>query len=108
MLEIKGLDQLQKKLKAFQENAQKLDGQHHVPVTDLLTPAFMTRHTQFATADGLFETSGYKIESEKDLAAIPDDAWDEYIRSISNFSGWQEMISTASQIWVVQKLGFKG
>lgn len=105
MLEIKGLDQFQKKLKTLQNNLQKLDGQHHVPVTELLTPAFVARHTKFSTVDELFEASGYKIESEQDFAAIPDDAWNEYIRSISGFSGWEAMLSKAAESWATKKLG---
>lgn len=106
MLEVKGLDQLQKKLKALQDNVRQLDGRHNVPVNELLTPAFVSRYTKFSTAEDLFEASGYKIESEEDFAAIPDDAWNQYIRSVSNFSGWEAMLSKAAESWAAKKLGF--
>lgn len=105
MLEIKGLEQLQNKLKALQDNAQKLDGQHHVPVTELLTPKFVAEHTSFSTAEELFEASGFTIESAEDFSGIPDDAWDAYIESVSDFEGWEAMLSKASEAWVSKKLG---
>jgi hypothetical protein len=105
MLEIKGLDQLQKKLKSMQDNVQKLGGQHHIPVTELLTPKFLARHTSFSTADELFEASGFKIESAEDFSNIPDDAWDAYIQSVSDFDGWQAMLSKATEAWATHKLG---
>lgn len=50
-----------------------------MPVSELLTSAFVARHTQFVSADELFEQSGFKIESQEDFAAIPDEEWDESI-----------------------------
>lgn len=104
-MKIKGLDEFSKKLDTLAKNAKALDGQHTVSVTDLLTPAFVAKYTRFSNADEMFEASGFRIETSEDFKAIPDDKWDKFIRSISSFQDWQSMLSEASKVWAVRKLG---
>jgi len=104
-MKIKGLEEFSKKLDNLAKNTKALDGQHTVAVTELLTPAFVAEHTRFSNADEMFEASGFKIETSEDFKAIPDDKWDEFIRSISSFQNWQSMLSEASKAWAVKKLG---
>lgn len=106
MFKIDGLDELQQKLDDLAKNAEALDGEHSVPVSELLTDSFIARHTSFASSDAMFEASGFKIETQEDFAAIPDVEWDAFIRSISSFDDWQGMLSAAGQEWAVRKLGF--
>lgn len=63
-------------------------------------------HTQFANAEEMFEASGFSIETQEDFAAIPDDKWDEFIRSISSFPDWHTMLGEASKGWAARQLGF--
>lgn len=104
-MNMRGFDNFRKKLDRLAKNAAALDGQHNVPITELLTPAFVSRHTRFASADELFDQSGFKIENPEDFAAIPDEEWDKYICSVSSFSGWQAMLSKAGEAWATKKLG---
>ena len=106
MLKIEGLDQLQKKLKNIAKKAKELDGEHSVPVSELLTNSFIAKHTTYSTADEMFEASGFKVETQKDFSNIPDTEWDEYIRSNSSFADWQSMLGAATQEWAASKLGF--
>lgn len=105
MFKIEGLDELQNNLKSLADKAQDLDGQHNVPVSELLTSSFLSRHTRFSSTKDLFEASGFKLESSEDLAAIPDDQWDDFIRSISNFENWQAMLGAAVKEWTAKQLG---
>ena len=105
MLKITGLDELAKKLNDLSKKANALDGNHNVPMGELLTPSFISKHTHFATADEMFSASGYKVETQEDFAALPEDKCDEFIRSISSFSDWQTMLGAASKEWVAKKLG---
>ena len=105
-MEIKGLDKFSRKLDDLARRAKTLDGQHSIPLNELLTPYFISRHTHFNNADELFEASGFKVESQDDFAAIPDAEWDEFIRSISSFPNWQEMLEAAVKEWTTKKLGF--
>lgn len=105
-MKIKGLDEFSRKLNDLAKKAEALDGQHSVPVNELLTPSFISKHTRFSSAEEMFEASGFKVESQEDFAAIPDAEWDEYIRSVSSFANWQEMLGAATKEWAAKKLGF--
>lgn len=104
MMKITGLDELTRKLDDLSNKAKALDGQPSVPVADLLTPAFVSEHTRFADMNQMFEASGFKIESQADFAAVPDDKWDEFIRSISSFQDWKEMLAQAGNDWTAKQL----
>lgn len=105
MYKIEGLDELQSKLDDLSKKAEKLDGQHNVPVSELLTDSFVAQHTSFSSVDEMFKASGFKVETQEDFAAIPDIEWDNYIRSVSNFDGWQSMLDAGVQEWAKRKLG---
>jgi len=74
-------------------------------VSELLTDDFVSQHTSFSSVDEMFAASGFKVETQEDFAAIPDAEWDNYIRSISSFDGWQSMLGAAGQEWAKRKLG---
>jgi hypothetical protein len=105
MFNINGLEELQRKLDGLAQKAGALDGQHNVPVSELLTDSFVSQHTSYSSADEMFKASGFKIETQEDFAAIPDADWDNYIRSISSFAGWQSMLVAAGQEWAKRQLG---
>ncbi|MBC3877544.1 hypothetical protein H8K38_06980 [Undibacterium sp. FT79W] len=106
MLKITGLDELTNQLDRMAKGAEELDGTNSVPMAELLSPEFVSSHTKFANADEMFESSGFKIESQDDFSAIPDAEWDEFIRSISSFSDWQSMLGEAASTWAAKRLGF--
>jgi hypothetical protein len=105
-IKMTGLDQLNRRLQDLSKKAAALDGKHTVPLKELLTPAFISKHTRFSSMEEMFEASGFKIETQEDFAAIPDDQWDEFIRSVSSFSDWQAMLQEATKAWTVKQLGF--
>lgn len=104
-MKITGFDELHKKLDQLAKNAQKLNGKHNIPVSELLTPAFVSRHTRFASANELFDNSYLHIKTAEDLRAIPNEKWDAYIRSVSNFDDWHSMLSAATGEWAKKRLG---
>ena len=99
MFKIEGLDELQKKLGDLAKKADALDGKHNIPVAELLTDSFVSQHTSFSSAEKMFKASGFKVETQEDFATIPDADWDNYIRSISSFDNWQNMLGAAGQEW---------
>ena len=105
MFKISGLEELQNKLGDLARKSKELDGQHSVPVSELLTPNFVSQHTSFSSADEMFKASGFNTETQEEFGEIPDDDWDSYIRSISSFDCWQSMLAAAGQEWAKQKLG---
>jgi|ERR1051325_8535534 hypothetical protein len=106
MIEITGLEELQKKLKDLSDRAQELDGEHKVSLSEVLTNSFISKHTAFQSAEAMLEAAGFKVESQEDFEAIPQDKMDAYIRTISKFQNWQEMLGEAAQEWAARRLGF--
>jgi len=102
---INGLNDMQKKLKKMADGARELEGKHQVAMTDLLIPSFLAKHTSIADAQELFDRSGFKIDSAEDFRAIPDDEWDQYISSISDFNTWKEMLQAATAEYAKRKMG---
>jgi hypothetical protein len=105
-VKVKGLDEVSKKLDDLAKKAKTIDGKHNVPIKELLNPTFVSKHTHFSTAEEMFDASGFKLESQEDLAAIPDEKWDDFIRSVSSFGNWQAMLDQAIKDWTAKKLGF--
>ncbi|WP_236804723.1 hypothetical protein [Bacillus cereus] len=104
--EMKGLDKLQKDLKNMEKAAKELEGKQTVPLSVLFNDSFMKKYTKFDNLDELFENSAFEVENDEDFAKIPDAEWDQYIKEVTNFENWQEMMSEAAEIYALKKLGF--
>ena len=84
-IKMNGFDELQRELRDLSRKVAKLNGTHSVPIIELLTPTFVSKHTRFANMEEMFRASGFRLETHEDFTAIPDDEWDEFIRSASSF-----------------------
>jgi len=54
----------------------------------------------------MFKSSGFRIQSREDFAAISTDELDELIRAVSSFSDWRAMLEEAVKLWTAKRLGF--
>lgn len=104
--EMNGLDKLQKDLKNMEKAAKELEGTQTVPFSVLFNDSFMLKYTKFNNLDELFENSAFEVETDEDFAKIPDLEWDNYIKEVTNFDNWEEMMSKAAEIYTLKKLGF--
>lgn len=105
-MKIDGLDKLQRKLNDLQRRAQNLNGTHSLPVSELMTPDFMRRYTNYANFDAMLEASGFKAETKAEFEAIPDDQWNAFIARVTRFQDWQSMLNEAGKEWATKQLGF--
>ena len=105
-IKVTGLDQFRKKLDDLKNKVQSISGERSVPINELLTPDFLAACSTFSSAEEMFERSGFKVESQEDFAAIPDEAWDEFIRSDTSYLNWGEMLQAAGAAWAKSKLDF--
>ena len=103
--EMSGFDEIQRKLNRLAANAEALDDEHTVPLTELCPPAFMARHTEFSTLEELFEASGFTVETSEDFEAIPDEEWDAFIASVTEFPDWRTMQEKAAADWIARGIG---
>lgn len=104
--EMNGLDKLQKDLKNMEKAARELEGKQTVPLSVLFNDSFMVKYTKFNNLDELFKNSSFEVETDEDFAKIPDSEWDQYIKEVTNFENWQEMMSEAAELYALKKLGF--
>lgn len=105
-VKIKGLNELSNKLQKIQKAAQELDGTHEVKMSELFPMTFMQRYTQFVSFDELLEKSGFKVDTQEDFKAIPDDEFDAYICEVTRFDNWKAMLDMGTKEYVTKKLGF--
>jgi hypothetical protein len=102
-IDTSGLDKLQKNLKNLKTE--------EVPVSELLNPNFMEKHTKakdfedFVLKSGLVD-QGQPITPEV-FKALPDEEWDKYISEQTSFSSWDDMLGKAGAERIKKKL-FKG
>ncbi|MEG9437830.1 hypothetical protein JAO29_16910 [Edaphobacter sp. HDX4] len=108
MIKLEGFDDLSRKLEDLADRAESLHGTQQVPLSELLTPGFLAKHTRFLSEDEMFEASGYKVDTAGDFEKIPDEDWDEFIRQNTPFAAWSDMLSAAATEWTRKRLGFDG
>ena len=100
-IEFEGFDELDRKLQDLQKRAAALDGDHQIPLAELLPPEFMERHTRFATLEAMLEATGYE-----DFEVVPDAEWDQLVTSRTQFSSWEEMQKAAAAEWIKRQMGW--
>lgn len=104
--EMKGFENIKRKLEELKRKAEEIEGKNRIPFTELFPPGFMKRYSDFENIEELFDKSGFKVESEEDFEKIPDEEWDEFITGHTHFSNRQEMLNTATNEWIKRKLRF--
>ncbi|MDP9309845.1 MAG: hypothetical protein M3R24_02940 [Chloroflexota bacterium] len=100
-IDTRGLDEFQRKLK-------QLDGTHNVPLTELLTPAFLRQQTRFTSLPDFEQKAtarGFKASTQAEWDSIPKHELDTFIAEHSRFHSWDEMMSEAGAGYMKRKLG---
>lgn len=104
--DLSGLDELQKQLENMEKAAEELENTEEISFTELFADSFMEENTDFSTLDEMFETFGYSNFTQEEFDRIPDEEINLKVSKSTNFNSWQEMLSTAGEIYVSKKLGF--
>lgn len=94
-----GFDEFQKE---FEKKRKEAEGK--VTLDQLLTSSFMKKYTDYNDLDSFAEASD--IDFSDPAEAIESKEWDSYVKDNSPFSGWDEMIKTAGQLYMKDKLEF--
>jgi hypothetical protein len=79
--------------------------QHQVPVEELLTAAFIARHTRFNSANTFLSASGLEPGTLRDLQAQSRFDFDHFVRATSDFLSWDCMLRAARGEWLVRRIG---
>ena len=94
MIEIEGLDRLQRRLAEMGRRAAALDGvQQKISLAELFPPAFIAEHTEFETMQAMVDASGlFESDAEDDAAGVfGGEEWSEFVARRTVFSDWHEM-----------------
>lgn len=97
--EIKGLKAMQEKLNFL----ASLDGKK-IPLGELLPPEFVASSSKFSSVQELFDASGFTVNTQEDLKAIPEDKWNAFIVANTSYGDWQELLSAATAKWIAKSI----
>ncbi|UNK17709.1 hypothetical protein MNQ98_25180 [Paenibacillus sp. N3/727] len=106
-IEFGELDQLEKKLKDIQENAEKLSNmEREVHTDDLFTESFVQMYSNFSSFDELLKAAGYEGQSQEEFEAFVQNDFNTFLEENSKLSGWKEFQDKAVAAYVAKQLGF--
>jgi hypothetical protein len=104
---VDGLEELARKMDNLARSVEQLSGPHHVPIGELLTPSFLACCSRFSSVDQMFQTSGFKIDTNEDLESIPESDWDTFIKTNTSFESWRQMLEAAGADWTKRQLALE-
>lgn len=96
-IDTSGLEKLSKKL-------DKLSKETNVSLGEILTDSFISHHSKFNNLDNFMSACG--IHNADEFNAFPDVEMDKFVKANTNFSTWQEMLSSAGAEYYKKQLGF--
>lgn len=99
-VEIEGLDELEDALNDMLGDALELDETNEIPFIELFPPDFMRLYTDFDNIEEFFEASPWSVESQEDFRDIPQEDFDEYIDTHTDFPDWEVMQQTAGKQYI--------
>jgi len=86
-------------LKKLQRNLKELKGQKQIPITELLTDAFVRQYTDFQTLQAMVDACGVEA-MEKQTGEFA-----KFIATHTRFGTWREMLEAANARYFKRKLG---
>ncbi|PKM74781.1 MAG: hypothetical protein CVU92_04725 [Firmicutes bacterium HGW-Firmicutes-17] len=104
------LTELCKTLENISKEVECLSKQQSIPFDDVITNTFMTENTPYNDFDEFLKGGGFSINSQNDFDSIDQSEFDSFVSSVTNFSGFQEMIDFAGRKYFENRfknLGFK-
>lgn len=88
-----------------------LNGQRQVPIDELLTESFLSKHCRFPSFEGLVRNSGFSqgsgAISKEEFKVIPGEKWNEWISKVTDFPDWSSLIDAAAREYISSRM-FEG
>lgn len=76
-----------------------------IPVRELFDEAFVQEYTEFETFDEMVAASPSDADSADDLSLVAEGMWDDFVAAHTVFDDEEEMVFTAIDDWVAERLG---
>ncbi len=86
-------------LERLEKNLERIDGEHEVPMSELMTDSFIREQTNFNTLQAFLDASGIKGQED-----IGTEALDKFIAGNTRFENWEEMFKSAGTDWMIRQL----
>ncbi len=67
----------------------------NVNIDSIINDSFIAENTKLDSVKSFIEKSGFDVKNITDLTKIPTDKLDSYVKSISSFGSWKEMLMKA-------------
>ena len=97
--EFSGFDDLQKELEELQNKAKSLEDME-ISFDKLFTNSFMQQHANVSSFDDFLSNGKFHAETTEEFEAIPEDEFDLYVSSSTDFDNWNDMLSAATDIYL--------
>ena len=98
------VDDFRRGIRKFQRKLERVTSEQCVTFDELFSDDFMLRHTDFPSITALFDASPFTLETNDDLAAIPEAELDAFVAANTRFTSWEEMKSAAGSEWMARRL----
>ena len=90
-------------LDKFKKKVDSISGNRTVQMQDLITHDFISKHSMFNSLDEFFSLCN--IHTEQEFKDFPDSEMDKFVSLNTDFSSWQEMLSSATAEYYKRQLG---
>ncbi len=67
----------------------------NIKLESIINDSFIAENTKLDSVKSFIEKSGLDVKNITDLTKIPTDKLDSYVKSISSFGSWKEMLMKA-------------
>lgn len=94
------MDDFQRKIQRLADNISSLGGRH--PVTEILSPEFMSAHTSYGTFEEMCAAVG--VTTAEEFTAMPDTVWEAHVRAHTQFPSWEAMQKAGGEAWAKRRL----
>jgi len=106
-IKVDGFDEINRKLNKISNAAKKIEGNNHIPFTELFPDSFITKYTDFETSQSFVDYCEKLMDADFLSIDENDIKFNDMIQEKTLFNNWNEMAGKATEIWVGKKLGIK-
>ncbi len=75
-----------------------------VDFEELFDRSFMRRFTHCRSFERFLAGGRFRVRSQAEFEALPEEAMDAYVRRVTRFSSWKEMLDTATDLYARRQL----
>ena len=100
------VEEFNKNLDNIQQTANELSGTHEIPFAEIFSAEFMQKYSDMDTFDDFLKAGNFCINYKKDWENIPDIQLDKHVKQYTDFSTWADMLTEATQYYLMSKLQF--